>query len=118
MVDQTQIGRTTPRTRELLGAFDADPQALRRDPVAVATRYTLARSAHFRQRPLPHLRGNGFEHVEDQFPPTLYLRCPIATAGAPPGDSSRCGSVATRAKRSSIADVLEMTFRSGGVLRR
>ena len=79
MVDQTPIGRTTrSNPASYVGAFDVDPQALRRrgrrrSSAAIPSARFSFNSGNGR---CPTCGGNGFEHVEMQFLSDVYLRCP------------------------------------------
>jgi excinuclease ABC subunit A len=114
-VDQSPIGKTArSNPASYVGAFDEISKLFAVEPLAMQRGYG-ARHVQLQrwQRPLPDLRGSGFEHVEMQFLSDVYLRCPdcdgrrfraelldVKIDRRMPGDTVR---------DLSVADVLELT---------
>ena len=77
IVDQSPIGRTTrSNPASYVGAFDEIRTLFARPRFAHARLHDGHLQLQLRRRPVPHLHGNGFEHVEMQFLSDVYLRCP------------------------------------------
>jgi excinuclease ABC subunit A len=78
MVDQSPIGKSARSNPvSYVGAFDADPQAVRAAPESKERGYTAGTfSFNAGNGRCPTCGGSGFEHVEMQFLSDVYLRCP------------------------------------------